>query len=321
MRKKIIIRKLLELVITLFFATLIIFTLTHMAPGDPVKLILGDPEVAMTNTEAYERRYEEMRKELHLDGNIIFQYATWVNRLLHFDLGTSLYTNRPVRVELGERLPATILLTIPSIIIQLILGVIFGTISALSRGKTKDNVIRIVCVIFSSIPVFAFGLLLLYYFGVHHNVYEITNVASLKRIWLPSLTLGFISAPSLVRVIRSNMLQEFGKIYISSALSRGLKRKLILKNAFKNVLLPVITIIVLSLTSLVGGAVVVENIFSWPGIGKYAMDSILLHDYPVIQGYGFTMVSIIILINFLVDIIYVYVDPRIRNKGGVLNEA
>lgn len=321
MRKKIIIRKLLELVITLFFSTLIIFTLTHMAPGDPVKLILGDPEVAMTNTEAYERRYEEMRKELHLDENIIFQYATWVNRLLHFDLGTSLYTNRPVRVELGERLPATILLTIPSIIIQLILGVIFGTISALSRGKTKDNVIRIVCVIFSSIPVFAFGLLLLYYFGVHHNVYEITNVASLKRIWLPSLTLGFISAPSLVRVIRSNMLQEFGKIYISSALSRGLKRKLILKNAFKNVLLPVITIIVLSLTSLVGGAVVVENIFSWPGIGKYAMDSILLHDYPVIQGYGFTMVSIIILINFLVDIIYVYVDPRIRNKGGVLNEA
>lgn len=318
---KMVFRRLLEALVTLFCATLIIFLLTHLAPGDPVELLLGRPaEVAMSNTQAYEVKVNELRSQLGLDQNIIVQYAAWLKRIIRFDLGTSIQTGRPVSSEIAGRLPATILLSISALLVQLVLGLLFGIISALKAGKSFDTAIRFVCVTLASTPVFAMGLVLLSLFAVTLNAYEISSVASINRLWLPAITLGLTGAPQLIRILRASMLSEFGQIYVLSALSRGLARKLVVKHALRNALLPVTTMVALSLTALVSGAVVTESIFSWPGVGKYALDSILLHDYPVIQGYAFVMVSLVILINLFVDLVYALIDPRIRSKGKVGNE-
>ena len=314
-----LLRKLAEMAVTLLLATLVLFVLTHMAPGDPVRLMLGEPEIGTANSEAYRLRYAEMRRELRLDDNLFLQYGVWLGRLFRFDLGHSIHTRRPVRTELLERLPATLQLALPALSLQLVLGTVLGVASAVNRGRMTDHAIRVGCVVLASVPVFALGLALLYFFGVRHALYTIANEAGWGRLWLPATTLGLIAAPPLARMIRTNLLQEFGRPYILAALSRGLRRRQIVRGAFRNVLLPVVTMTALSAASLVGGAVVVESVFSWPGIGKYALDSILLHDHPVIQGYGFVTIVMILLINLGVDIVYICLDPRLRGRSGYGN--
>lgn len=316
-----IFRRLIEALVTLFCATLIIFVLTHLAPGDPVELLYGRPaEVAVSDKQAYEERINELRSQLGLDQNIAVQYVAWFKRLLRFDFGTSIHSGRPVSSEIAQRLPATIALSVSALLIQVVLGLMFGIISALKAGKPIDSVIRLVCVTLASTPGFAVGLVLLSLFAVTLKAYEINSVASIERLWLPAVTLGIAGAPQLIRILRANMLSEFGQTYVISALSRGLERKLVVKHALRNALLPVTTMVGLSLTGLVSGAVVTESIFSWPGVGKYALDSILLHDYPVIQCYAFVMVSLVILINLSVDLAYAIIDPRIRKKGKAGHE-
>ena len=315
---KVILRKCIEAFITLFCATLIIFVLTHLAPGDPIKLLLNQQiEVATNNTETYQAKVAELRAQWGLDQNMFVQYTAWIQRLLHFDLGTSIHTGRLVGSEIAGRLPATIVLSIFALLIQVVLGLFFGTISALKAGKSYDSIIRFICVALASIPGFVIGLVLLFLFAVTFNAYEISSDAGLTRLWLPAITLAFIGAPQLIRVVRANMLSEFGQMYVLSALSRGLSKRLVVKHVLRNVLLPVVTMVALSLTTLISGAVVIESIFSWPGIGKYALDSILLKDYPVIQGYALVMVSVVVLINLLIDMVYALIDPRIHRKGEV----
>ncbi|OMF26281.1 sodium:proton antiporter [Paenibacillus sp. FSL H8-0548] len=313
---KAILRKGLETFITLFCATLIIFVLTHLAPGDPVQMLLNKQiEVARSDSEAYQVKAAELREQWGLDQNIVVQYGYWINRLLHFDLGSSIHTGRLVSSEIAERLPATIMLSIAALFIQIVLGLWLGTVSALRAGKVSDNIIRFICVALASIPGFVIGLVLLSLFAVKFNAYEISSHAGLTRLWLPAVTLGLIGAPQIIRVVRANMLSEFGQIYVTAALSRGLAIKLIVKHVIRNVLLPVVTMVALSFTTLISGAVVIESIFSWPGIGKYALDSILLKDYPVIQGYAFVMVSVVVFTNLVIDAVYAAMDPRIRSKG------
>jgi peptide/nickel transport system permease protein len=216
---------------------------------------------------------------------------------------------------MAERFPATVLLSVSALLIQVVLGLFFGTVSALKAGKIYDNAIRLACVALASTPAFVIGLFLLSLFSVTLGAYEISSEASLTRLWLPAITLGLIGSPQLIRIVRANMLSEFGKVYVLSALSRGLNRKRVVRHVLRNALLPVITMVGLSLTALISGAVVIESIFSWPGIGKYALDSIMLKDYPVIQGYAFVMVSIVILIHLFVDVVYALIDPRVHRKG------
>jgi peptide/nickel transport system permease protein len=313
---KILLRKLLEAFVTLFCATLIIFALIRLAPGDPVQLMLGHPgEVAMNDTQAYDEKVAELHAQLGLDQNIAVQYASWIRHLLRFDLGASIHTGRQVSSEIAERLPATVLLSISALLIQVMLGLLFGTASALKAGRLYDNFIRMICVVLASTPGFVIGLTLLSLFAVGFNAYEISSEASLTRIWLPAITLGLIGAPQLIRIMRANLLAEFGKIYVLSALSRGLNRQRVMRHALRNALLPLITMVGMSFATLIGGAVVIESIFSWPGIGKYALDSILLKDYPVIQGYALVMVSLVVLIHLFVDVAYTLIDPRIHRKG------
>ncbi|UKS29394.1 ABC transporter permease [Paenibacillus sp. HWE-109] len=307
----------LQGIITLFCATLLIFILTHLAPGDPVSLLLNQPaQVASSDTEAYEQKAAELRAEWGLDQNILVQYATWMGHLARLDLGTSMHTGRDVGMEIAGRLPATMLLSLSALVIQVGLGLLFGIVSALHAGKSLDTLIRFICVAFASLPAFVIGLMLLSLFAVTWHLYEISSDANLSRLSLPAITLGLIGAPQLIRLVRANMLSEFGQSYILSALSRGLSRKLVVGHALRNAYLPIVTMVALSLTTLISGAVVIESIFSWPGIGKYALDSILVKDYPVIQGYAFVMVTIVVLIHVLVDVVYILIDPRISYQGG-----
>jgi peptide/nickel transport system permease protein len=316
MYKKII-KRLAGCLATLFCATLVLFILVRMAPGDPVELVLWEHpgELAISNTEAYKEWVSEMRAQYGLDRGIAVQYAQWLKRLLSFELGASIHTGRPVATEIAERIPATLLLSSAAIIIQLALGVLLGILSAVRAGNAADHIIRFTCVFFASIPAFVVALVLLSIFGITLHIYEIGSTASLNRLWLPAITLGLTGAPQLIRMIRANLLSELGQIYIASALARGLSGGHIIVHALRNALLPIVTMIALSFTTLVAGAVIVENIFSWPGIGNYALNSIQFHDYPVIQGYALIMVSMVIIINLLVDIAYTVIDPRISGGG------
>lgn len=314
-------RKLLWACLTLFCATLVLFVLMRLAPGDPVKLLLGYPaDVAMSDTDAYDRKVSELRAHHGLDQPIGVQYASWMKRLLRFELGASIHTGRDVGAEMMERLPATLVLSIAALALQIVLGLFFGTVSALKAGNVQDQAIRLACVAIASTPAFAIGLVLLSFFAVTLGAYEISSEAGLTRLWLPAATLGLVGAPPFIRIIRAHLLSELGRTYVLSALSRGLDRKRVVKHALRNALLPLITLVALSLTMLVSGAVVIESIFSWPGIGKYALDSILLKDYPVIQGYALAMISLAILIHLLVDVAYAIMDPRIsRNHEADLH--
>ncbi|THF81664.1 ABC transporter permease [Cohnella fermenti] len=311
--QRMFLRKLTGAGITLLCATLILFVLIRLAPGDPVKLHLGpSSDVALDSTEAYDQRVAELRTQLGLDRSIFAQYTTWMKRLLQLDLGTSIHTGRAVGSELADRLPATLALAVAALAIQLALGLVLGTASALKADRLQDNVIRLACVVLASAPAFVIGLFLLSFFAVSLHVYDISNEARPERLWLPAVTLGAMGAPNLIRIIRANLLAELGQPYVLSALSRGLARKLVVRHALRNALLPVVTVAALSFIGLIGGAVVIESIFSWPGIGKYALDSILLKDYPAIQGYALVVIAMVVAIHLLVDVVYLFLDPRIR---------
>ncbi|MDR2343855.1 MAG: ABC transporter permease [Spirochaetaceae bacterium] len=319
MTGKTVIKKLAGAAVTLFLATLLLFIIVRLAPGDPVELVLWEHpgEYAIQNSEAYRERIAEIRAQYGLDRSIAVQYAQWLKRLVRFDLGNSIHTGRPIATEIAERLPATVLLSITAIIIQLVFGTLLGIQSALKSGKTLDNVIRFFCVLFASIPAFVIGLALLYAFGVSLHVFEIGSDASIQRLWLPAIVLALSGLPQLIRMVRANLLSELGQTYVSAALCRGLSKGRVVKHALRNALLPTVTVIALSFTAMISGAVVVETIFSWPGIGSYALNSIVFHDYPVIQGYALIMVSAVITVNLAVDLLYTVIDPRVargRNK-------
>jgi peptide/nickel transport system permease protein len=306
--------------VTLFLSTILIFVLIRASPGDPVKMFLGTPsDMPLMGSAEYEERVDALRAELGLDQSIVVQYIHWVKRLSRFDMGTSIYTKRPVSQEIANRLPATLLLSSLALLIQLALGITLGILSAVNAGRVLDGVVRFICVFFSSLPGFVVGLILLSFFAVTLHVYEISNNTSLTRLWLPAVTLGIAGAPQLARMVRACMLSEFGQTYITSALARGLPRNKIVTNALRNALIPITTMVSLTFATLMGGSVIIESIYTWPGIGEYALTSVLWHDYPVIQAYAVVTVSIVILINMLAELIYALLDPQIYKKGAVKN--
>jgi len=322
---KTVFRRLIGAVVTLFCATLVLFIIIRLAPGDPIEIMLGRPgDLAIKNTPAYEARVAELHAQLGLDQDMLTQYGQWLKRLVSLELGTSIHTGREVSIEIAERIPATLMLSLAAILIQLVSGVVFGIVSAIRAGKILDHVIRLFCVFFASVPAFVIGLVLLMFFAVTYHIYEISGDANIYRLWLPAITLGLVGAPQLIRMVRANILSELGQTYIVSAISRGLPKKQIMRHALKNAMLPIVTMMALSFTNLIAGSVVIESIFSWPGIGNYAMNSVLLHDYPVIQGYAVIMVSVVIMANLLVELLYMLIDPRLRNRSrlerGLENE-
>lgn len=303
-----LVRKLLSALAALFLSSVLLFILIRLAPGDPIKIMLGGVgEIPITNTQAYEDRVAQLREELGLDHSLPRQYLHWLRRVVQLDFGTSILSGRPVRQEICQRLPATLLLTAAALAVQLALGLALGLAAARRPRGAADEAVRGLCVLVASTPGFVFGLVGLSLFGVRWHLFSTGTSAGLERLWLPALTLGLLGMPPLTRIVRANMLNEYGKIYFLAGLARGLPRRVLTANAFRNILPPVVTVLALTLASLLGGAVVIENIFSWPGIGTYAMESVINHDYPVVQAYCALMVALVVAIHLAVDLSYLLV--------------
>ncbi|HAX90166.1 MAG TPA: peptide ABC transporter permease [Cyanobacteria bacterium UBA11370] len=328
-------KRLINLLPVLLGITLLVFTLLHLIPGDPAVIILGE--------RATPEQVAALREQLGLNQPLPLQYLTFLWNLVRFDFGTSIISGIPIIDEIRTRWPATFELSVAAIIVAIALGIPIGVLAAVRKNQLADNLSTIGSLVGVSMPVYWLGLLLIYLFAVNLNWLPPSGRISIEtglnfqpitgfyvldallqfnikllqdvlcHLILPALTLGTIPLAILARITRSAMLEVLSQDYIRTARAKGVpERWVILKHALKNALLPVVTIIGLQFGTLLGGAILTETIFSWPGIGSWIYEGILARDYPVVQG-GVVFVSVsFVLINLLVDISYALLDPRIK---------
>lgn len=262
---------------------------------------------------ASEEVKKEIRKDLGLDKPFLVQYITWLGNVLKGDMGVSYVIKKPVFTEFMKRLPNTIVLTISSILVTLIISVPLGILSAVKQNKLTDYIIRFLSFIGNSLPGFFLSLILIYIFSLKLNLLPVMGNNGLQSLILPTLTLSIAMSSKYTRQIRATVLEELNKDYVLGLRSRGIKENRILYvNILKVALLTVVTLLGLSIGSLLGGTAIVESIFMWDGVGKLAVDAIKMMDYPIIQAYVIWMAVIFVVINLITDIIYSYLDPRIR---------
>ncbi|MDH7578789.1 MAG: ABC transporter permease [Bacillota bacterium] len=309
--KKYLLKRLLYLIPVVLGVSLVTFGLINLAPGDPAELILRAEGMEPTREAV-----EALREELGLNAPIHVRYGCWLWKVLHLDLGKSFRTGSPVAEEIFYRLPATLELTLAALGFMLCLAVPAGILAALYRHALLDHLSRIMALLGASMPGFWLGLLLIYCFSVKLGVLPVMGRGGPDHLVLPAATLGFGMAAVYARILRAGMLEVLGQDYIRVARARGLPEKWVIgRHALKNALLPAVTLFGMSFGHLLGGAVIVETIFAWPGVGKFAVDSIFNRDYPVIQGYALFMALVFVLANLLVDLSYSLLDPRIRLEG------
>jgi len=326
-------RRLLAILPVLLGISIIVFLIMHLIPGDPVLVMLGE--------KASPERAEELRRALGLYDPLHVQYGRFLLRALQGDLGRSIRTQEMVTREIAVRFPATLELTICALLLAVLAGVLLGVIAAVRQYSVWDNLSMVVAVAGVSMPVFWLGLMLIFLFGVALEWLPISGRLSvdvhltwitglhlldalltrngaafwdaLRHLVLPSVALGAIQMALIARMTRSSMLEVIRQDYIRTARSKGLaERVVIYKHALKNALIPVVTVVGLTVGRLLGGAVLTETIFSWPGLGKFAVDAIYARDYPQVQGVVLLIATGFVLVNLLVDVIYVFLDPRIR---------
>lgn len=310
-----ILRRLLQLIPTLIGVSLLTFLLMRSAPGDPVKLILGP--------EATPEAIEAKRAELGFDKHILVQYLIYMKGVVQLDLGTSIVEKRPVSEILIEKIPATLELGLASLFFATLTGLVIGIISSVYPRTFVDNFSRIIVFIFLAMPGFWLGLEAIILFSRNLEILPPANRGEgplwnrLDHLILPALCLGVGSGAFLSRILRSSMLQVLNMDYVRTARAKGLdERRVIMKHALKNALIPFVTLVGLSAGSLLGGAVIIETVFNWPGLGKELIDSIKERDFPVTMGATLILALSFVLVNLLVDLLYVAIDPRIRLEGG-----
>jgi len=304
-----LINRMLGALLVIFGVTGIVFLLIHLVPGDPVEIMLGE-SVSLADREA-------LRSALGLDRPLMVQYLAYLEGLLHLDLGTSIHSRQPVSGLLLERLPATGLLAIVALAVTVILAFPLGLIAAMRRNTAWDSGAMGFSMLGVSIPNFWLGPLLILLFSLWLGWFPVSGRDGFASVVLPALTLGTGLAAVLSRMVRSSMLEVLGEDYMRSAKARGLApRRVILRHGLRNALLPVITLLGLQLGALLAGAVITETVFSWPGVGLLTIESIQSRDYPVLQACVLLISTAYVLVNLLTDIVYAWVDPRIR-LGGV----
>lgn len=307
-------RRLLIAVPVLWAAFTLSFLLIRAAPGDPVDIMFGPAGDAAGSPEAVTKEQKDaVRQKLGIHQPLPVQYANWLGRVLHGDLGTSFRSRRPVLVELQQRLPATAALAGAAFALKVVIVLAFGVWAAVAAGKLSDHVIRIGALVFVAMPSFWLGLLALWLFAVQLQWVTVAGPATWQRLILPAATLALVTAPTSMRVLRASLLGELGRLHVVFSRAKGLPERLILwRHALRLALLPVVTLLGMSLAYLLTGSVIAETVFSWPGVGKYVMDSISARDYPVIQGYMLFATTVMIVGNLAVDLLYSLLDPRIR---------
>lgn len=306
-----ILRRVLQTIPVLLGVIVITFILMYIVPGDPV--------VSMVGERYDEETIQNLRHELHLDDPVWLQFGRYVGNVVQGDFGQSFITQRPVMDEILDKFPNTMMLAIAAMIVAVIVGITIGIVSSLRPRSWLDKGSMFFALVGISAPVFWVGLMLVLIVGVYLKWLPPTGFGGLVYLILPGITLGLRSAAYLARLTRASMLEVLDQDYIRTARMKGLPEwKVVLRHAFPNTLIPVITVIGTDFGSYLSGAVLTESIFGWPGIGRLALEAILKRDFPVIQGTVLFMAIMFITANLVVDILYGVIDPRIRTerKGG-----
>jgi peptide/nickel transport system permease protein len=308
--------RLLSLVPVLWGVSVLVFLLIHLIPGNALQMFLG------TQVEMTPAQLDELRRLFGLNKSLPLQYADWLGRLVRGDFGVSLRTSRAVLPDILNRLPVSAELTVLALLVALAIAVPVGILSALRRGSPADAVIRVLGLVGLSIPNFWLGTMLLLLLpgrilpiasiGVYLRFFA-NPVGNLTVMALPALSLGIALAAVVMRFVRSSLLEVLGADYIRTARAKGLREALVIdRHAMRNALIPVITVIGFQAGYLLGGTVVVEEVFALPGMGRFALAAINQRDYPVVQGVVLIIALLFVLTNIAVDVLYAYVDPRVR---------
>jgi peptide/nickel transport system permease protein len=308
-----ILRRLVLLVPVILVVGVVVFALVHLTPGDPAAVILGD--------RATPEQIAHLRDELGLNDPLPVQFVRWFGGVLRFDFGNSIFLGEPVTRALLDRAQPTILLTVYALCFQVVIGVPAGVLAAIRHNSLLDRFLTVVAISGATVPTFFLGILLILLFAVRlrwlpsGGYVPLTEdpIAHVKAMVLPAFALGFSSAGLLARLVRSSMLDVLREDYVRTAFAKGLpERFVVVRHALRNALIPALTVIGTSVGALLGGAVVTETVFTIPGMGRLVVQSIARRDYPIIQGAVMTIALTYVLVNLLVDILYVYADPRIR---------
>jgi peptide/nickel transport system permease protein len=305
-------RRLLAMIIILFFVSILTFSLMHLVPGDPAYIIaerLYGPDVSGQTVEI-------VKQELGFDRPVWVRYGRWASRALQGDFGTSHRTGMPVMQEILGRLPATLQLAVAASFLSLLIAIPVAVISARKAYSLVDHASMLGAMVGVSMPNFWLGLLLILVFSVQLGWFPVYGRGGLAHLVLPAVTLGTGMAAVTARLTRSSLLEILKLDYIRTARAKGLKESTVMqKHALKNAFIPVITVMGLQFGALLEGAVVVEVIFAWPGVGRLLVESIFARDFPVIQGCVFIIAVMYIIVNLVVDLSYPLLDPKIRYEG------
>ncbi|AYF27698.1 MULTISPECIES: ABC transporter permease [Micromonospora] len=310
-----VLRRVLQSAVVLVGVTLVVFLLLQLVPGDPVRVALGtrfDPQT-----------YEALRERAGLDQPLPVQYVSYLGHALTGDLGVSFRTGQPVSAIVLERLPATLSLAVTAVVFALLVAFPLGIVAAVRSGSAVDHAARVFSQFGVSVPDFWMGIMgILLFAGVLGWLPPSGYVALTDdpgrwatHVALPAVTVGLVTASILTRFIRSSVLEVLSADYVRTAEAKGLRnRVVILRHVLRNALIPVVTVVAVQLASLLGGVIVIEVLFAWPGIGRLTFDAVQARDYPVLQGAVLLVAALFLLVNLLVDILYARLDPRITVK-------
>jgi peptide/nickel transport system permease protein len=328
-----IIKRLLALIPILIGVAVIVFLIVHLIPGDPAQTMLGE--------RATDEALQRLREQMGLNDPLPVQFWRYVKDLLRGDLGRSIMSNNPVSLELSQRFPATLELSFFAMVFAVVVGIPAGIFASVNQNSWFDNLSMLIALIGVSMPIFWLGLMFIWLFAVElgwfppssrigvgmdftpiTNLYVIDSIIQLnfsalkdilRHLVLPAVALGTIPMAIIARMTRSSMLEVLRKDFIRTAYAKGLKRKIVIfKHALKNAMVPIITVVGLQFGVLLGGAVMTETIFSWPGLGKYLVDAIYARDFPIVQGGILFFAGVFVIVNLIVDLSYALVDPRIQ---------
>ncbi|HOW53432.1 MAG TPA: ABC transporter permease [Syntrophorhabdaceae bacterium] len=304
--------KLLALVPVLLGVSVITFSLMYMAPGNPADILMRAYEEAPAQESV-----QAFRSHFGLDDGPCTQYVKWLSRVLRGNLGVSFKTGESVQAKIIDRLPATLELAGGAFLFMVLVSISFGITGALCRGRLPDKGIHILTVLATSVPAFLLGLVLLYAFGVLLNVLPVTGRIGPGSFLLPVVTLGLAASCVYGRTLRAIIIDVIEQNYVKQAYAMGLStRRIITGYIMKNAMLPLVTLYGMSMGHLLGGAVIVESIFSWPGVGKMALEAIMSRDYPVVLGYVLFMTVVFTMSSLAVDMAYRFLDPRVQEGIG-----
>ena len=313
---KFIVKRIFISFVIVFIVSVFAFLLMHILPGDPVRIVLGD-EASVEDVNA-------LREELHLNDPLLSQYLKWISGIFTGDYGTSITYMRPAGEIISERLPKTVSIGLPALIIASIVGIIFGTVSAVKRGSKLDSALTLLSTLSLGTPTFWIGILLIYIFAVELRILPMKGYMGpsdgileyLRYSILPIFCLSLNMVAGITRQTRTNMLDVINQDYIRTARANGIsEKKVIFKHALKNALIPVITQIALQVRVVIGGSVIVEQIFNINGIGMLLRESIFNRDYMIVQTSVFFISLVTVFCNLVVDICYGFVNPQIRKSG------